>query len=177
MTGTTWTALRDLLALRYDDFRTRLIRQFGSEEIASETLHETWLRLDRPGSAGQVRSPPAFLMRIAANIAKDQQRAERRKTKRHEADEALDVADPAPDPARTVEAKLDLKKVEAAIAQLPKRTQAILMASRLNGMSHQAIADKLGISKRTVLYELKQAVVLLDVMLKNNSYSDCTDGG
>ncbi len=176
MTGTTWTALRDLLTLRYDDFRKRLIRQFGSEDIASETLHETWLRLDRPGDAGQVRSPPAFLMRVAANIAKDQQRAERRRTKRHELDEVPDVADPAPDPERTVEARLDLQKVEAAIAQLPKRTQAILMASRLNGMTHQAIADKLGISKRTVLYELKQAVVFLDARLENNSDLDCTDG-
>jgi len=175
MTGTTWTSLRDLLTLRYDDFRKRLTRQFGSEEVASETLHETWLRLDRPGDAGPVRSPPAFLMRIAANIAKDRQRAERRRTKRSVSDEALDVADPAPDPARTVEARLDLKKVEAAIAELPKRTQAILMASRVHGMTHQAIADKLGISKRTVLYELKQAVVLLDARLENNSDLDCTD--
>ncbi len=175
MTGTTWTSLRDLLTLRYDDFRKRLTRQFGSEEVASETLHETWLRLDRPGDAGPVRSAPAFLMRIAANIAKDRQRAERRRTKRSVSDEALDVADPAPDPARTVEARLDLKKVEAAIAELPKRTQAILMASRVQGMTHQAIADKLGISKRTVLYELKQAVVLLDARLENNSDLDCTD--
>lgn len=176
MTGTTWTALRDLLTHRYDDFRRRLIRQFGSEDIASETLHETWLRLDRPGDAGQVRSPPAFLLRIAANIAKDRQRGERRRTKRIELDDALDVVDPSPDPARTVEARLDLKKVEAAIAELPKRTQTILMASRLRGMTHQAIADELGISKRTVLYELKQAVVLLDARLENISDSDCTHG-
>lgn len=177
MTGTTWTALRDLLALRYDDFRRRLIRQFGSEEIASETLHETWLRLDRPGDAGQVHSPPAFLMRIAANIAKDRQRAERRRSKRSELDEAIDVVDPAPDPARAAQAKLDLRKVEAAIAELPPRMQAILTASRLHGMTHQAIADKLGISKRTVLYELKQAVTILDARLENISDLDCTDGG
>jgi RNA polymerase sigma factor (sigma-70 family) len=177
MTETTWTALRDLLILRYDDFRKRLTRQFGSDEIASETLHETWLRLDRPGDAGQVRSPPAFLMRMAANIAKDRQRAERRRTGRSEPDGVLAVADPAPDPARTVQARLDLRKVEAAIAELPKRTQAILTASRLHGMTHQAIADKLGISKRTVLYELKQAVARLDARLENISESDCADGG
>ncbi|MES2032172.1 MAG: sigma-70 family RNA polymerase sigma factor [Pseudomonadota bacterium] len=176
MTETTWAALRDLLTLRYEDFRRRLTRQFGSEDIANETLHETWLHLHRPGDAGSVQSPPAFLMRIAANIAKDRRRAERRKAKRSEIDAALDIADPAPGPAQSVEAKLDLKTAEKAIAELPGRTQAILVASRLRGLTHQAIADQLGISRRTVLYELKRAIAHLEARLENNPASDCADG-
>ena len=176
MTGTTWTALRDLLTLRYEHFRKRLTQQFGSEDVANETLHETWLHLHRPGDAGPVQRPQAFLMRIAANIAKDRQRAERRKAKRAEIDAALEIADPAPGPARSVEAKLDLKTVEKAMAELSGRTQAILIASRLKGLTHQMIADQLGISRRTVLYELKRAVAHLETRLENNSDLDCADG-
>ncbi len=174
MTGMPWAALRELLVNRYEDFRVRLTRQFGSEELASETLHETWLRLHRQGEAGSVHSPAAFLMRIAANIAKDRQRAERRRARRSEIDAALEIADPAPGPAQEAQARLDLKMAERAIMELPVRTRAILIASRLEGVSHQAIADRLGISRRTVLYELNRAVAHLDAQLDNNVSSDCT---
>lgn len=175
MTGTSWIALRELLVHRYDELKKRLTRQFGSEEIASETLHETWLHLQRDGDAGPVHSPRAFVLRTAANLAKDRQRAERRRAKRSEIDDALQVPDTAPDPARIAQARIDLDIVKTAIAELPARTQAILFASRLQGLSHQAIAEQLGISRRTVLYELKRAVIHLEARLEKNSDSDCAD--
>ena len=47
MAETTWALLRDLLTDRYTEFKVRLTRRLGSEELASESLHETWLRLHR----------------------------------------------------------------------------------------------------------------------------------
>jgi len=173
MAGMTWAVLCDLLAERYGDFRTRLTRQFGSEELASETLHETWLHLQRQGDAGPIQSGPAFLLRIAANIAKDRRRAERRQALRSEINAALEIADPAPGPAQEAQARLDLDVVERAIRELPERTRIILIASRLEGLTHQAIADQLGISRRTVLYELNRAVAHLDARLENNVSSGC----
>ncbi len=173
MTGTTWTGLRDLLTNRYEDFKIRLTRQFGSEELATETLHETWLHLHRPGSAGQLQNPPAFLMRIAANIAKDRQRSERRKAGRSEIDAALEIADPAPGPAQATQARIDLQAVERAIAELPERTRAILVASRLDRLTHQHIADRMMISRRTVLYELNRAIAHLEARIEDNPLSDC----
>lgn len=168
-----WAVLRDLLVNSYEDFRLRLTRQFGSEEVASETLHETWLHLHRQGEAGSVQSPTAFLMRIASNIAKDRARTARRHARRSEIDAALEIADPAPGPARAAQAHLDLKIVERAISELPERTRTILVASRLEGLSHQMVADRLKISRRTVLYELSRAVAHLDARLDSHSHSDC----
>lgn len=176
MTGMPWAALRDLLVNRYEYFRGRLTRQFGSEELASETLHETWLHLHRQGEAGPVQSAPAFLMRIASNIARDRGRAERRHARRSEINEVLGIADPAPGPAQEAQGRLDLKLVESAIAELPERTRTILVASRLEGVSHQVIADRLGISRRTVLYELNRAIAHLDARLEDKSRSDCAHG-
>jgi len=179
MTGTTWALLRNLLVDRYGDVRARLIRQFGSEDLANETLHETWLHLHGRSEALSVRSPLAFLVTVAENIARDRLRTERRRARRSEIDAALEIADSQPGPEQAAQARLDLGVVKQAVAELPKRTQAILIASRLEGVSHQAIADRLGISRRTVLYELKRAVAHLDARLEHfeaERSSDCAFG-
>src|ERR1700753_3637331 len=100
MTETTWAHLRGLLADRYDEFKARLTRHFGSEELASESLHETWLRLHREDDIGAVRNPSAYLLRIVVNIAMDSLRVERRRARRSEIQAALEMADDAPDPSR-----------------------------------------------------------------------------
>lgn len=173
MAETTWAALRGLLADRYDDVKSRLARQVGSEDLASESLHETWLHLDRHGNAGPVRHPLAYLLRIAFNIARDRMRAEKRRAGGSHIAAVLEIADPAPDPARQTEARLELRAVERAIQQLPERCRTVLIASRLGGQTHQAIAERLGISRRTVLYELKYAVRHLDALLDDSDQQDC----
>jgi RNA polymerase sigma-70 factor (ECF subfamily) len=74
-----------------------------------------------------------------------------------------------------LQARLELQIVERAIRGLPDRSRMILIASRLEGLTHQAIAKQLGISRRTVLYELKRAVEYLDAQLAREGYSssDC----
>jgi RNA polymerase sigma-70 factor (ECF subfamily) len=178
MTETSWIVLRNLLVDRYEEFRTHLTRRFGPD-LAQESLNETWLRLHRSDDAGPVRSPLALLMSIATNIARDRRRADRRRLAHAEIEAALDIADSAPGPAETAQNRLELKALQQAIGQLPERTRAVLIAARLEGLAHDAIARQLGISRRTVFYELRRAVKLLDADLKKSGKSDCiqaTDG-
>lgn len=165
MAESTWAVLRAVLADRYDLIKARLTRQLGSEELASESLHETWLRLQRTDDPGPIQKPVAYLLHIATNIARDAQRREHRRLRRSEIDAALEVADSAPTPADSAEARLELEALEQAINELPDRARTILIASRLEGLTHQAIADRLGISRRTVVYELKRTIEHLDVRL------------
>jgi RNA polymerase sigma factor (sigma-70 family) len=165
MTETTWVVLRNLLVDRYEDIRTQLTRQFGPD-IAQESLNETWLHLHRNDEAGAVHKPLAFLMRIAINIARDRRRSETRRLAHAEIEAALEIADPAPGPAEKALVRLELSAVHEAIRQLPERTRAILIAARIDGLSHDAIARQLGISRRTVLYELGRAAKHLDAHLK-----------
>ena len=162
MVETTWGLLRGLLIDRYDDFRIRLARRFGSDELARESLHETWLRLNRQDHCDEILRPGPYLMQIAANIATDQLRADRRRANRAEIEAALEIADPTPGPAEQTEARLAFQEARRAILELPERTRRILICSRLEGMTHQAIADRFGISRRTVVYELKRAMDHLD---------------
>ena len=158
MTETTWATLRHLLADRYDEFRRRLTRRLGSADLASETLHETYLHLDRVEPLGSVQSPGAFLLRIAFNIAADRGRAETRRAKRHEIRAVLDVADEVPSPERAVEARREVARLEAALEELTPRRRLIILWSRLESVPLRVIADRLGISQRLVEIELKHAL-------------------
>ncbi|MEW6642876.1 MAG: sigma-70 family RNA polymerase sigma factor [Pseudomonadota bacterium] len=174
MAGTTWAALRGLLVDRYEELKLRLTRHLGSEELASESLHDTWLRLHREDEIGPVRNPPAYLLRIAVNTAMDRLRADGRRARRAEIEAALEVADAAPGPARETEARLEIEALEKAMRALPERTRAILMASRLEGLTHQAIAERMGVSRRTVAYELERAIALLEAGRAPDPGVDCT---
>ncbi|MFP3616669.1 sigma factor, partial [Paraburkholderia sp. SIMBA_050] len=72
MSDSTRATLRDLLALRYEDLKRRLTWRLGSSELASDALHDTWVHLeDRSEESGPVKSPAAYLMRMATNLALD----------------------------------------------------------------------------------------------------------
>ena len=158
MTETTWTTLRQLLADRYDDFRKRLTRRLGSEELARETLHETWLHLHRKDAIGTIGSPAGYLLRTAFNIATDRGRKESRLARRFEIRAVLEIADETPGPARDAEARKDIAALERALEDLTPRRRTILLASRLEGTPLRQIADHLGISQRLVEIELKHAL-------------------
>src|SRR5262249_54384575 len=100
MAETSWAVLRGLLAERYEELKGRLARRLGSEELASECLHETWLRLHRAGNAEAVESPPAYLLHVAFNIARDRLRADNRRARQSEIDAVRGIADPMPGPDR-----------------------------------------------------------------------------
>jgi len=157
MTETGLAALRRLLVQRYDDLRLRLTRRLGSADLAQEVLHETWLRLDSSDSAAIVQSHEAYLFRAALNTALDRRRAENRRLTAAEVAGLLEIADDSPDPAQIVEARSDLRAVQAIMLGLPPRQYAILLAARLDGLPRREIAKRFRISVRLVQRELQEA--------------------
>jgi RNA polymerase sigma factor (sigma-70 family) len=158
MTGTTWAALRDLLVLHYDELCRRLTRRLGSEQLARESLHETFLQVSRSGEIETVRRPESYLFGIALNMAAALRRSEVRQATSAEIASAIEFADEAARPAEAVEAILDLEALEAAIDELPPRRRAIFLAARVQELPIQAIADALSLSRRTIEVELKRAL-------------------
>jgi RNA polymerase sigma factor (sigma-70 family) len=159
MTDPSWAALRQLLIDRYDEFRNRLARRLGSTEFATEVLHDTYIHLeDRIGDTGAVRNPGAYLFRAAINLATDRRRAESRRLNHVEIDALREIADHALDPARAIEARLEIGTLERALEELTPRRRAILIAARLEEVPHAEIAARFGISPRMVEKELKRAL-------------------
>ena len=151
--------LRRRLVERYDELRILLTRRLGSEDLARETLHETWLRLDRVDDVAVMRNPDAYLARVALNLATDRQRLETRRARRSDVNAVLeDIVDDVPGQAEKLDSRLDLAIFEDAVRELSPRRRAILIAARLDEEPHQRIAERFGISKRMVQIELKLAL-------------------
>jgi RNA polymerase sigma factor (sigma-70 family) len=155
---TSWAALRQLLVVRYDDLRNRLTRRLGSADLASEALHEVYLRLDRADSPGLVASPAAYLFRAAFNVASDARRIESRQTRRTVVDGLDEIPDRAPGPDDIAGAKFDLAALIEALRTLPPRQRAILIAARYEQIPRAEIAKRYKISRRLVQMELQRAL-------------------
>jgi DNA-directed RNA polymerase specialized sigma24 family protein len=126
MTEGALSLLQRLLVARYGDLKTRLTRRLGSEDLASEALQDTWLRLQGDQTATVVQSPEAYLFRTAVNAANDRRRAEARRLTRAEVASLLIVPDDAPGPDRALTARRELRDFSAILAELPPRQRAIL---------------------------------------------------
>jgi RNA polymerase sigma-70 factor (ECF subfamily) len=151
-------ALRDLLLTDYSVIDRQLTRKLGSADLASDVLQETYLRLEGMDELGSVRSPKAYLFRIALNIANDRRRTESRRLTAQEVDCLLDIPDDRPSPAREIEYRSEFDVLKRAIAELPERRRQVLTLSRIEGVPNREIAERLGVTVRTVETDLKQAI-------------------
>ncbi|PLP98492.1 RNA polymerase sigma factor [Cupriavidus pauculus] len=153
------SSLRDLLTQRYDDLKRRLTWRLGSAELASDALHDTWVHLDdRNDANGPVASPAAYLMRMATNLALDRLQRDRRLMSAEELDSLmLEIADPAPGPAQTVAARVEVEALSKLIDTMPPRRRAIFLAVRVDELSNQEAAVRFGVSPRLIGLELKRA--------------------
>jgi RNA polymerase sigma factor (sigma-70 family) len=162
MTGndgdTSWSALRQLLVERYDDFRHRLTRRLGSSDAAHETLHELYLRMDRPDSAGALQNPTSYIVTSAVNLARDRWRTEHRRAQHIDVDALYDLIDEAPGPDRIIEGRLAFEALSISLDQLTPRQRDIIIAVRFEQLTQSEIANRLGISPRLVRIELRRAL-------------------
>ncbi|WP_413458382.1 RNA polymerase sigma factor [Herbaspirillum huttiense] len=146
------------LVSRYGDLKRRLTRLLGSDDLAGDALQDTWLRLQRlDADTSPILNPHAFLLRMAANIAVDQRRSQSRALPPGEIAELLELADHAPGPAQTAEARSEVQALMLLLERMPARRREILIMVRLEGMPQKEVAQRLGISLRTVEHELKRA--------------------
>lgn len=117
MKDTGQGSMVQLFLTSYEDFRVRLRRRLGSEDLANDVLHETYLRVDRMETPPNVLRPNAYLYRMALNIAADRRQADARLLTGEEVEELLQIGDEALDPARVVGGQR-----KSVTAQRPLRT-------------------------------------------------------
>lgn len=154
----TRAELSDRFVELYPALRSQLRWRLGSQELADEALHETWLRLSAGGDLGVIQNAKSYLARMAMNIAIDRRRAGAKLASALEIEAALAAPDPAPGPEQATAARLELTTLEAALATLPARRRAILFAARIEGKSCRLIAEEMRLSTRTVEMELRHAL-------------------
>ncbi|NIF86070.1 RNA polymerase sigma factor [Comamonas sp. Tr-654] len=150
--------LLDYLNKSYSNLKRRLTQVLGNADLASDALHDTWVRVKDRGDQRPIEQPAAYLMRIAINIAADIQRRQRRCLSGEEVDALLDeMIDPAPCPARVAEARSDIAALSQIMSRMPERRRVIMALVHWENVTQKEVAGRLGISLRTVEYELRRA--------------------
>ena len=148
-------SLRELFLSRYAQFKRHLYMRLGSEDLANDVLHDTYLKVESMNVPSTIEYPSAYLYRIALNIAEDQRKVHARMLSVAEIEDLYDMADEMADPHRTYEGRSEIAALEKALAELPKRRRIIVIAARVDELPHRAIALRLGVSERTVEKELR----------------------
>lgn len=154
MSDNPLTVMRRLFVDGYDELKARLTQRLGSADLAGDAMHDAWLRLARADSVGAVQSPANYLFRVVLNVADDHRRREKRHRSAIDIEDALEVPDEAATPEEILLAQSDLAAFQAILEELPERQRTIFLAARIGNMPRQEIADRLGISRRSVAREI-----------------------
>ena len=149
--------LRQWLIASYDDLRRRLSRRLGSEDVATEALHEVWLRLDQASVVGAVEQPQSYLYRMALNASADRRRADIRWLSRNQIAAFLRSESDAIDPEHAFAVKSEFVALERALAELPARSRAVFLAALYEELSYREIAKRFGMSVRSVERDMNRA--------------------
>lgn len=150
-------AIRSLFVERYDKLKARVANRLGSIDLAGDAMQDAWLRLAGADALSSVHNPDSYLYRVVLNVAEDRRRRERRHGHTVEIDAAIDLAEDAASPEEALMARSDLDVFRRIIAELPERRRTIFLAARFGNIPRQEIADRLGISRRSVARELMLA--------------------
>lgn len=123
---------------------------------ASDYLNDAYVRMSEHGAP--IRNFEAFMVRVAVNLARDEQRRHRRR--QVSTDEDLDaIADAGPLPEEILDVRQRLKAVQAILSRLHPRTRQILLMHRLDGLRYRDIAERLGISESAVEKHMAKAAL------------------
>ncbi|OPF91400.1 hypothetical protein I8G32_01378 [Rhodopseudomonas palustris] len=161
MSNSNSKSLRDALAADYQGLAKRLTRCLGSADAAHETLHETFLKVDRVADAVDIRSPLDYLFRIALNVAKDRNKRDRHMLTASDVAAIMDVVDERPDPAMAAESRLEIAEFQKAVGELPQRRREVFIAAHIEQIPHRDIAARFGINVRTVEFDIQHAMEYL----------------
>ncbi len=139
--------------------RAWLRGRFPTRTDIDDLVQETYARLFRARSAGEVRNARNYLYAVARNAALDLFRRER--TLPFEPiGESAGLAVLAEETAvpEAVGQRQELEMLRAAMAALPQRCRQVFTLRKLYGLSHREIAAQLAISERTVEAQIDKAM-------------------
>jgi RNA polymerase sigma factor (sigma-70 family) len=139
--------------------RVYLTHRFPTIGDIDDIVQETFARLFRERQAGKNFEARSYLFPIARNVAFDIFRRNRTIAIGGLGEMAgLGVLEERPDAAESASQDQEIELLHEAIRLLPERCRAVFVLRRFHGLSHRAIAEKLGISENTVDAQLCNAI-------------------
>ncbi|WP_334184464.1 RNA polymerase sigma factor [Novosphingobium sp.] len=139
---------------------TRLVQRIVGDMTATEDVTQSlWLRVQRVDDHPPILNKRAYLFRLAANLARDQARSERRRHGLFEQGPLPeDIADDTPLADRQLLDREALQQLQESLAELSPRCREIVRLRRIENLSASEIAERLGISRQMVSRYIAQAM-------------------
>ena len=151
--------------LRRDAIGRFLAARLGDAGEAEDVLQELYLRLRDVDSSGDLRDPAAYVFRMALNLARDRRRAHGRARARdaHWVKARYDLAghEPIgdqPSAEATYGARQRLAAVERALEELSPQCRRVFLLHKFEGLSHQEVAQRAGVTRSTVEKHMNTAL-------------------
>lgn len=134
----------------------RCARTLSCDDI-DDLIQESYSRLWRIDFSA-IKDGRKFLFTVVSNVLKDQIRHSRVVSIDSVTElESLDTVE-VPGPERLVSARQQYERLLAVVEQLPPQRRAVFCARKFEGLSYKQIAQRLGVSERTVDNHLRFAV-------------------
>jgi RNA polymerase sigma-70 factor (family 1) len=154
-------AFKQIYHLYKDKLYNFSMKMLASDELSKEVVQETFIKLwEKRANIDAEKSLGAYLFTIAKNLVRDHQA---HYSKKFEATSQLLENDRAP--ANDVMDKLaflEIKKTEEmVVSHLSPQQREVYILSRYNHLSHQEIAENMGISINSVKTHLRLALKTL----------------
>jgi RNA polymerase sigma-70 factor (ECF subfamily) len=127
-----------------------LSRRLESQEVEDVT-QKTYLQLLEHPNPGEIRNPHAYLFKTASNLAVDHLRRRRVHVERVNSGVEMEaLASAAPEPDTATDVARQIAKFREILADLPPLWRTVFLLNRIDGLTHEEIAQRVGISKKSV---------------------------
>ena len=140
---------------------TILRDEIQAEEMVQQVFFKLWERNENLSLIGSVSS---YLYRAVHNESLNYIKHQKVRSN-HQLNVAYSMKNEVEHPAKKIMAGELEKKIHSALNELPEQCRTIFQMSRFDELKYREIADKLGISIKTVESQMSKALRLLRVKL------------
>ena len=147
--------------------RHYLTRILGNTAEAQDVAHDAYLRIYPQDGKPPAEKPEALLYTTARNLAFNRLKRRRISPIIQNVANLEATAASAPGVAQQVMARQESNILEKAISELPQGCRSVLLLRKVELLSHQQIADRLGIAISTVEKQHARALRLLRASLED----------
>jgi len=150
--------VREVLPL--EAMLTQFLRRSGrSKSDIDDLIQDVYVRVCE-AAAKEIPDPAKpFVFTVARNLLIDRLRREHVVPIETVEDlDALNIAIDAPGPDQALIAREELRRVQAALDQLPRRAREAVILRKVEGLSWKEIGQRMGIAERTVNRHLTDAM-------------------
>jgi len=147
------------LARHYDELVEHVRRHFRDRGFAHDVVHDVCVELMERPPAQAVHTPLAFLRHVSTHRAIDRQRADAARAAL--IDSVADTPDlhaHGEDGASALDFKQQLEALVAIVEAMPPRARQCFLLHRIHGMTHEAVAAEIGISRAAVTQHCQRAL-------------------